>query len=131
MTRPPSDDWRKSALCAEIGGDLFFSDDPEEIEAAKTICGRCKVQESCLTYALANGELSGVIAGLTAEELRALPGYTRAGTVSEFVPETDEQRMSRIAAEDDHRSAARERHRTELRTLTHPSDRKATCDPEP
>jgi WhiB family transcriptional regulator, redox-sensing transcriptional regulator len=46
---------------------LFFSDDPDEIQAAKQLCAGCRLRVDCLAGALARAEPAGVWGG---EELR-------------------------------------------------------------
>lgn len=72
------------ALCAEVGGDLFFlQDDTEadrtrpgfltwEIRMAKLVCQKCPVRQPCLEEALANPGLQGVWGGTTGNERRRL-----------------------------------------------------------
>ncbi|TYK45463.1 WhiB family transcriptional regulator [Actinomadura decatromicini] len=48
--------------------DLFFSDDPDDIEAAKNICGGCPSRLACLTYANDHELYHGVWGGLTGDE---------------------------------------------------------------
>lgn len=43
--------------------DLFFSESPEEVERAKSMCGGCPVQELCLAGALKRREPWGVWGG--------------------------------------------------------------------
>ena len=45
-------DWRVDALCAQVGGDVFFPDKGGDSLAAKRICGDCPVRAECLAYAL-------------------------------------------------------------------------------
>lgn len=44
--------WRDRALCAEVGGDLWFIDLGGNTRPAKAVCAACPVAESCLEYAL-------------------------------------------------------------------------------
>ena len=64
-----AEDWRDSALCAQVDGDLFFPDKGGSNRAAKKICAACDVQAECLAYALENSEPFGVWAG-TSERQR-------------------------------------------------------------
>lgn len=66
----------ESALCAEVGGDLFFADKGQWAETfkAKTVCARCRVRSECLSYALQNGEQHGVWGGTTPEQRKHLRG---------------------------------------------------------
>ena len=44
----------------------------DQIEKAKSVCGRCSVTEMCLQYALETNQDSGVWGGLSEDERRAL-----------------------------------------------------------
>lgn len=48
--------------------DLFFSDAPEDIEAAKNICAGCPSRLSCLQDAMDQENYHGVWGGLTGDE---------------------------------------------------------------
>ncbi|WIE81064.1 WhiB family transcriptional regulator [Curtobacterium sp. MCSS17_016] len=116
-TRLAAPDWRDQAEC-RFDPDTWFDKRSETF--AKEICDTvCRVQEQCLVYALAHGEDFGIRAGLTPSELKALPGFVRAGTTSEYVPESDERHLARFS------SAARNRKTPDpLADLDHPADRK-------
>jgi WhiB family redox-sensing transcriptional regulator len=49
--------------CEEENADLWFADNPAELERAKTLCGGCPVKDECLTGALRRGEPWGVWGG--------------------------------------------------------------------
>ncbi|MHB2023919.1 MAG: WhiB family transcriptional regulator [Mycobacteriales bacterium] len=49
--------------CWAVDPELFFADSPEEVEAAKAVCGCCPVQAACLASALARAEPWGVWGG--------------------------------------------------------------------
>src|SRR5690606_7322155 len=70
-------DWRDKAACLTVDPELFFpvgNTGPavDQIEKAKTVCGRCTVSEQCLQYALETNQDSGVWGGLSEDERRAL-----------------------------------------------------------
>jgi len=70
-------DWRHHALCREHDPELFFpigTTGPAavQVDDAKTVCGRCPVVESCLSWALETGQDAGVWGGLSEDERRAL-----------------------------------------------------------
>lgn len=44
--------WMDGALCAQVGGDIFFVDDRAEMAAARRICSSCPVIAECLSYAI-------------------------------------------------------------------------------
>lgn len=49
--------------CQSDAADLFFSERPADLEAAKTLCGHCPLQRECLEGALARREPWGVWGG--------------------------------------------------------------------
>lgn len=70
-------DWRESAACRDTDPDLFFpvgTTGPalEQIAAAKAVCGECDAQSSCLEFALATNQDSGIWGGTSEEERRKL-----------------------------------------------------------
>lgn len=66
--------WHRESLCAtplyETKKDLFFSELPEEVAEAKSICGKCTVKLLCLRSALNSKEIFGVWGGIDEEQLR-------------------------------------------------------------
>lgn len=65
----PANNWQSSAACKGMY-DLFFSEFPEQIAAAKAICTTCDVVLECARTALDNNESVGVWGGLSQLELR-------------------------------------------------------------
>ena len=71
------EDWRADALCAEVGGDMWFPDKNSNesvnnhVRQAKAICRQCPVAVQCLQFALDNQEYYGIWGGLTYRERRA------------------------------------------------------------
>lgn len=53
MARPDLS-WQDSALCREVGPELFTGDlnTGEDVRAAKRICGQCPARRDCLDAAL-------------------------------------------------------------------------------
>lgn len=49
--------------CREHPADLWFAELPEDVEAAKALCGDCPIREMCLQQALERGEPWGVWGG--------------------------------------------------------------------
>ena len=71
------DDWRNNAACRDTDPDLFFpvgTTGPaiEQIESAKGVCRQCDVQTTCLEFALATNQESGIWGGTSEEERRKL-----------------------------------------------------------
>jgi WhiB family redox-sensing transcriptional regulator len=70
-------DWLDLGACRDEDPDLFFpiaSAGPgaAQVAAAKAVCGRCAVRETCLRYALDAHQDYGVWGGLSEDERRAL-----------------------------------------------------------
>jgi WhiB family redox-sensing transcriptional regulator len=49
--------------CVDVGPDLFFSEVPGELEAAKLLCQSCPARAVCLAGAIERGEPWGVWGG--------------------------------------------------------------------
>ncbi len=49
--------------CHAADPDLWFAEDPAELEQAKTLCGGCPIRRQCLTAALDRAEPWGVWGG--------------------------------------------------------------------
>ena len=60
--------WMRSALCAQVDGDLFFPEKGESGHDAKRVCRGCPVRLPCLEYGLAAREPHGIYGGLSARE---------------------------------------------------------------
>ena len=66
------EEWQQSALCAEVGGDLWFPEESCVGNDAKSICQRCPVQEECLETALRNNEKFGIWGGTSPNKRKQL-----------------------------------------------------------
>lgn len=66
--------WMSEAACSEYPGDMWFVEEGGRgnLDAARKVCAGCPVQKACLEYALTNKEVSGMWAGKTARQLRAM-----------------------------------------------------------
>lgn len=68
--------WRTYAACRGMPSEMFISPEremsPQQVEAAKAVCGDCMVIDDCLTYAITNTVRDGVWGGLSADELAPL-----------------------------------------------------------
>lgn len=63
-----------SQLCAQIGGDLFFSDEHgalNDIPFLRAVCGSCHFKKPCLEYAVTHA-VEGIWAGTTAKQRAAM-----------------------------------------------------------
>jgi WhiB family transcriptional regulator, redox-sensing transcriptional regulator len=69
---PRPEDWRDSALCAEVDPDAFFPEKGGSTRLAKTICRKCLVKAECLKFALVHDERFGIWGGLSDRERRRL-----------------------------------------------------------
>lgn len=65
-------DWMVGARCRREDPELFFTYVAEQIEDAKVVCARCPVLKQCRAYALDNRIPSGIWAGLTEKQRRAI-----------------------------------------------------------
>ena len=64
--------WQDEANCLGVDPDLCFPERGASTREAKEVCRGCVVRESCLEYALANGEKFGIWGGLSERERRRL-----------------------------------------------------------
>ncbi|MEW2478691.1 WhiB family transcriptional regulator [Mycobacterium sp. NPDC049093] len=60
--------WQSSAACANKP-ELFFVGNGKPVDEAKAICAQCPVTSECRRWAIDNGELHGVWAGMTVPEI--------------------------------------------------------------
>ena len=70
-------DWRSQAACLTVDPELFFpvgNTGPAiaQIAEAKKVCARCEVIDTCLKWALENGQDAGVWGGMSEDERRSL-----------------------------------------------------------
>lgn len=62
--------WRRDALCIEyphLPWSLPRGVNPDALDEAKAVCGRCLVRDECLDYALRAGEQYGLWGGLSSK----------------------------------------------------------------
>jgi len=73
--------WRADAACqyAPEGADLFFSEELQDIAAAKRICQNCPALDPCLEAAVARAEPCGVWGGQLFSKGRILAIKRRRG----------------------------------------------------
>ena len=72
MTTTDNPDWRTDALCAEVGGTIFFPPKGASANPARSICNRCAVVSECLTDALRDDRQVGIRGGLTERDRRRM-----------------------------------------------------------
>lgn len=83
--RPPGDEWRDHAACADMDNAIFYPDAdfgpgrkamtvyPAE---ARDTCNACPVRQDCLDHAMAAAEPYGMWGGTTPTERRKMRGTT-------------------------------------------------------
>lgn len=69
--------WMDTALCAEVGGDLWFPEKGDPVRPAKQVCMACEVRTQCLDYAIDNNISHGVWGGLSEKRRRELRSARR------------------------------------------------------
>lgn len=75
LARP---DWQQRAACRGVDPDMFFPERGGATREIKAVCDACPVEEECLLYALANGELFGIWGGRSERERRRMRRRLRA-----------------------------------------------------
>lgn len=71
-------EFMEGAACRGMGPDLFFLDEDEKganhikLVQARTVCFTCKVNKECLDFAMDNNIKSGIWAGTTPLQRKAL-----------------------------------------------------------
>lgn len=68
----PDLSWQAQSNCVGVDPDIFFPERGASTKEAKAICAACAVRESCLEYALDNGEKFGIWGGTSERERRRL-----------------------------------------------------------
>ena len=56
-------DWQERAACRDLTPVAFYSDELDDVTAAKRLCLTCPVRRACLDAAVANREPAGVWGG--------------------------------------------------------------------
>lgn len=67
-------EWRLRGRCLSVDPETFFPEPQakESPQAALALCAACKVQSSCLAWALDAGDRNGVWGGTTPRERQAM-----------------------------------------------------------
>ena len=68
----PPDFWQERSACYGLDPEVFFPTTEEEAGLALSYCNACTVRETCLAWALQNGERYGVWGGTTEQQRRRL-----------------------------------------------------------
>ena len=69
---PETSKWWDLGACRGLDAAIFYPDDEQEAQAAKTVCESCPVQQSCLNHALTFREKAGVWGGATERDRRRI-----------------------------------------------------------
>lgn len=64
--------WHDDGLCAQADPEAFFPEKGGSTRQAKSVCRRCPVIDTCLQYALDNGERFGIWGGKSERERREI-----------------------------------------------------------
>jgi WhiB family redox-sensing transcriptional regulator len=86
-------DWQVEALCNDGDGslvELFFSEQIDDIAAAKAFCLNCTVKDACLSGALARREPWGVWGGELFVNGKVVAQKRKRGRPPKVRPETDQ-----------------------------------------
>ena len=86
--------WQDLALCNDGSGsmtELFFSEQLDDIAAAKAFCAECPVKEDCLDSALARREPWGVWGGELFVHGKVVAQKRKRGRPPKVRPELQEQ----------------------------------------
>jgi WhiB family transcriptional regulator, redox-sensing transcriptional regulator len=65
-------EWRALGACRGLDAAVFYPDDDEDAEEAKSVCRGCSVRVACLEHALMYREKAGVWGGATERERRRI-----------------------------------------------------------
>ena len=104
--------WHKQAECRNYQSvDWWFSETPEHIVKATTICRRCPVAQECANTAIENVETFGIWGGLTPEQLaqkqdrQATGPKATGGAAPCWVPKTEPAQCGTESGYHRHRNA--------------------------
>lgn len=64
--------WWDLGACRGLDASVFYPDDDDDAEDAKSVCATCAVQSTCLEYALSVREKAGVWGGATERDRRRM-----------------------------------------------------------
>jgi len=89
-------DWQAEARCNDGTGslvELFFSEQIDDIAAAKAFCVECPVKDPCLAAALERREPWGVWGGELFVNGKVVAQKRKRGRPPKIRPETEEQQV--------------------------------------
>jgi WhiB family transcriptional regulator, redox-sensing transcriptional regulator len=105
-------EWTEKALCAQVGGDVFYPEQGELVERAKAVCRACEVRVPCLAYALEISDRDGIFGGFTERIRLKIAREHRAGRpLEDIIAEDDAAFYARIERSAELAEAAAERKR--------------------
>lgn len=64
--------WWDLGACRGLDASVFYPEDDEGAEVAKSVCSGCAVKQACLEHALSVREKSGVWGGATERDRRRM-----------------------------------------------------------
>ena len=64
--------WWDLGACRGLDAAIFYPDDEDEAQVAKSVCEGCSVQSACLEHALERRERAGVWGGATERDRRRI-----------------------------------------------------------
>jgi WhiB family transcriptional regulator, redox-sensing transcriptional regulator len=69
--------WMDNAICRQVDPDLWHPGKGEgnKVRKAKAICATCPVQAECLSYAMRQPGITGILGGTTERERRRIRKY--------------------------------------------------------
>lgn len=73
--------WQQAAACIGADPEWFFSPDPVETAAARSLCSSCPVKAECLAHAEGTPESAGVWGGVDLDERRRIARRRKATAV--------------------------------------------------
>lgn len=73
------DEWRRYALCTQLGTELFFLRMGDNGHEAKRACAMCEVRLECLADAITDDIEHGIFGGFGRDERRRMHMQVEAG----------------------------------------------------
>ena len=64
--------WRDLGACRGLEPGMFYPEEEDDAQIAKSVCEQCDVRVACLEYALSSREKQGVWGGATERERRRM-----------------------------------------------------------
>lgn len=75
-------EWRGSALCAQVGPEAFFVEKGGDTRIARQLCAACEVTDECLRYALDTREEFGIWGGTSPRQRKKMRRTERHRTIT-------------------------------------------------